>query len=60
MVDSARQGRETDCQLRSRLAAMLPQGAWYSAEDLGNATGEQLDALAEAAGTKRQDSSDGR
>ncbi len=45
---------ETDEQLRQRLAERVPPGAAYTAEDLGNAYGEELDALAERLGTKRE------
>jgi hypothetical protein len=45
--------RETDEQLRQRLAVHAPKGGFYSAQDLGEAGGAELDALAQAAGTKR-------
>lgn len=45
--------RETDEQLRHRLAVLAPKGGFYSAQDLGEAGGAELDALAQAAGTKR-------
>jgi hypothetical protein len=45
--------RETDEQLRQRLAVLAPKGGFYSAQDLGEAGGAELDALAQAAGTKR-------
>jgi hypothetical protein len=45
---------ETDEQLRQRLAERVPPGAAYTAEDLGNASGEELDALAARLGTKRE------
>jgi len=45
--------RETDEQLRQRLASLAPDGGHYTAQELGQASGEQLDALAEAHGTKR-------
>jgi len=37
--------RETDAELRNRLAFLVPDGGFYSAEELGNASGKQLDAL---------------
>lgn len=52
----ARAGRclpETDEELRLRLVARLPVGSEYSAEDIWEASGAKLDALAEAEGTKR-------
>jgi hypothetical protein len=49
---------ETDDELRNRLTLLLPEGAWYSAEDLGNASSEQLDALAAFYKTKRRCASD--
>lgn len=44
---------ETDEQLRDRLCE-LPQVSHYWAEDIGNASGKDLDAIAEVLGTKRQ------
>ena len=47
---------ETDPELRSRLALLVPEGGFYSADELGDASGEDLDALAECYGTRRQQS----
>lgn len=41
-----RQLGEDDHAYRSRLVELLPRGATYYAEDLGNAYGDNLDALA--------------
>jgi hypothetical protein len=46
--------KENDYELRGRLCALLPEGAWYSAGDLGNASGEQLDRLATSYKTERR------
>jgi len=45
---------ETDTELRSRLALRAPEGGFYSADELGDASGDDLDALAECYGTRRQ------
>lgn len=45
--------KETDEELRDRLAVIIPEGGWYSAEDLGNLSGEDLDDFAESHETKR-------
>jgi hypothetical protein len=44
---------ETDAELRDRLASLAPEGGFYSAEELGEASGDGLDVLAEYYGTKR-------
>lgn len=45
---------ETDEALRLRLCDAIPQGATYTAEDIGTASGEQLDAIAAQHNVKRK------
>jgi len=45
---------ETDEALRQRLCDAIPQGATYTAEDIGTASGEQLDAIAAQYNIKRE------
>jgi hypothetical protein len=45
---------ETDEQLRDRLILLVPEGAWYTAEDIGNASEADLDALAVRLKTERE------
>lgn len=46
--------KETDYELKDRLCELIPRGAWHTAEDIGNSSGEDLDALAESLGTVRK------
>lgn len=45
---------ETDEQLRDRLILLVPEGAWYTAEEVGESSGAFLDELAYRLGTRRQ------
>ena len=45
--------RLSDDDLRNRILEVLPQGAVYTAEDVGNTSGEALDDLASAHGVSR-------
>ena len=45
---------ESDEDFRDRIADPLPEGAWYSLEDIRDASGEALDALGESHGVKRK------
>ena len=45
---------ESDEDYRDRIAEALPEGAWYSLEDIRDASGEALDALGESHGVKRK------
>lgn len=47
-------GPESDDSYRDRICDALPEGAWYTAEDLRDASGGDLDVLGEAHGVKRQ------
>jgi hypothetical protein len=38
---------ETDEELQNRLITMISDGAWYSAEDIGDARGNDMDNIAE-------------
>jgi hypothetical protein len=45
---------ESDDSYRDRICDVIPEGAWYTAEDLRDASGKDLDTLGEAHGVKRR------
>lgn len=45
---------ESDESLRDRAVEFLPVGCWYTAEDLGNASGVELDEFVAQYGLKRR------
>ncbi len=45
---------EDDDVYRDRIVEVIPEGAVYTAEDLGNASGKELDALGERFAVQRQ------
>jgi hypothetical protein len=46
--------RETDNDYRKRIGKCIPKGAWYTAEELGDASGEELDSLGDRYNCKRK------
>lgn len=44
---------ESDEAYRDRILDQIPEGAWYTAEDLSDASGDALDALGKHFGVKR-------
>lgn len=53
-MNTPKQNTESDESYRNRIGEKLPEGAWYSAEDLGDANTEQLDALGKFYGVERR------
>lgn len=45
--------RESDEDYSNRICEKIPEGAWYTAEDLGSSYGDDLDAIGEQHGVKR-------
>lgn len=45
---------ENDSALRERLCSLIPEGAHYTAEEIGEASGAELDTLAIRLGTERR------
>jgi hypothetical protein len=53
LVEFSTESTESDDAYRERVLEAMPEGHWYTAEDLGNAYGEEIDAIGAKYGITR-------